>query len=56
MVINRTVMTYLDPDATLWKRTVELFWICILFMGYPAFMMIEWLFWEIYGKGPRRDR
>lgn len=46
----------LDDKSGFWMRTVELFWLTIMFMGWPIFDIINWLHWEIYGQGPRRKR
>lgn len=52
--LNMTIH-YLDPNAGLIERLNEIFWITILYIGYPIFNIIEWMHWEIHGHGPRKE-
>jgi hypothetical protein len=42
----------LDEKKSFCGRFVDLYWITIMFIGYPVFLIFEWIFWEINGKGP----
>lgn len=44
----------LDEKKSFWARFIDLYWIGIMFIGYPIFLIFEWIFWEVYGTGPRR--
>lgn len=44
----------LGANKSLLTKTSEIYWVAIMFIGYPFFCLSEWIHWEIYGKGPRR--
>lgn len=46
----------LEEKSGLLGRFVELYWLTIMFIGYPFFAIFEWIHWEIYGNGPRRKK
>jgi len=46
---------YMDPEASFTQKIIEIFWIGVLHIGYPIFSIFEWMHWEIYGKGPRKE-
>lgn len=41
-------------NRNFWLRLSEIYWVAIMFTGYPFFSLCEWIHWEIYGKGPRK--
>jgi len=46
---------YLDNNATFLERLTEIFWIAIMYIGFPLFSIVEWIRWEIYGHGPKKE-
>ena len=46
---------YMDPEAGFKEKLIEIFWIGVLHIGFPIFNIFEWMHWEIYGKGPRKE-
>lgn len=44
----------MDKNASTMQKIIEIFWIVILNLGYPIFIIFEWLHWEMYGKGPTK--
>lgn len=46
----------LDEDCGFFGKVTELFWLTIMFMGFPIFNIFEWIHWEIYGEGPRKKK
>jgi hypothetical protein len=52
--LNMTIH-YLDPEASFMEKVIEIFWIAILHIGFPIFSIFEWMHWEIYGHGPRKE-
>ena len=45
---------YLDENASFPERLTEIFWITIMYIGFPIFNIFEWIHWEIHGKGPKK--
>lgn len=44
----------LNEQQGLKGRLVDIYWLIIMFVGYPLYWIIEWVHWETFGKGPRR--
>lgn len=44
----------LEKNSGILKQTIDLYWLCIMFLGYPIVAIFEWIHWEIYGSGPKR--
>jgi hypothetical protein len=44
----------LDSEKGFWPSCVDYYWIAVMFIGYPFFLMIEWIYWEIKGEGPKK--
>jgi hypothetical protein len=44
----------LGTNQSVATRCSELYWVAIMFIGYPLFAICEWIHWEIYGIGPRK--
>lgn len=54
--VNIMQIYYIDANATVREKIVDLFWIAIMFIGFPFINIVEWIHWEIYGHGPRKQR
>ena len=53
--LNMTIH-YMDPNAKFTEKLTEIFWVAILHIGFPIFSIFEWMHWEIYGRGPRKQK
>jgi hypothetical protein len=47
---------YRKDDATWLEQGAEFFWFTIMYIGFPVITILEWLHWEMYGKGPRKAK
>jgi hypothetical protein len=47
---------YHDKTLTFWQLCWEYWWYMIMFLGFPIISIIEWIHWEIYGKGVRKKK
>lgn len=39
-----------DESSGFCGRICEIYWFSIMFIGYPCYLIIEWIAWEIKGK------
>ena len=40
----------------LYDGSIELFWATVMFVFLPISNIMEWIHWELYGKGPRNEK
>lgn len=43
-----------DEKKGFFGKCAELHWLTVMFLGYPIFVIYEWIHWEMYGSGPKR--
>ena len=49
MAINHT-----KKNASFFQGLTGIFWFAMLYIGFPISSILQWLHWEINGKGPRK--